>query len=121
MLTTKQSSKILEKFVGYCIPHRNITWERHVLNTRNQHDRETINQYVTDLNTKALMCEFKDLKDSLIQDQMVCGINCDATRSRFWRTQLNTTKGSLHLQSQRNNNISDVILYCDRCGNWNTK
>ena len=55
-------TKILEKFEGYCIPRRNITWERHVFNTHNKHDRETINQYVADLKTKALTCEFKDLK-----------------------------------------------------------
>jgi len=29
--------KILEKFEAYCVPWRNITWERHVFNTQNQH------------------------------------------------------------------------------------
>jgi len=35
-------AKILEKFEAYCVPQRNITWERNVFNTRNQHDGETI-------------------------------------------------------------------------------
>ena len=34
-------TKILEKFEAYCVPRRNITWERHVFNTHNQHDGET--------------------------------------------------------------------------------
>ena len=46
-------------------------------------------QFVTDLKTKAQTCEFKDLKDSLIRDQIVCGIHCgihcDKTRSRLLR------------------------------------
>jgi len=37
-------AKSLEKFEAYCVPRRNITWERHVFNTCNQHDGETINQ-----------------------------------------------------------------------------
>ena len=71
--------------IAYCMPWRNIMWERHVLNTHNQHDGETIDQYVTDLKTKAQTCEFKDLKDSLIRDRIVCGIHCDKTCSRLLR------------------------------------
>jgi len=57
---------ILTKFETYCIPQTNVTWERHVFNTRNQHDDETIDQYVTDPKKKAQTCEFQDLKESLI-------------------------------------------------------
>jgi len=56
-----------------------------MFNTRNQHDDETIDQYVTDLKTKAQTCEFKDLKDSLTRDRIVCGIQCDKTCSRLLR------------------------------------
>ena len=28
-------AKILEKFEAYCVPRKNITWERHVFNTHN--------------------------------------------------------------------------------------
>ena len=54
-----------------------------MFNTRNQHDDETIDQYVTDLKKKAQTCEFQDLKDGLLQDRIVCGIRCDKTRSRL--------------------------------------
>ena len=43
---------ILAKFEGHCIPCSNVTWERHVCNTRNQRDDETIDQYITDLKKK---------------------------------------------------------------------
>ena len=74
---------ILPKFEAYCIPRKNVTWERHVFNTRNQRDDETIDQYTTDLKKKAQTCEFQDLKDGLIRDRIVCGIRCDKTRSRL--------------------------------------
>ena len=35
-------SKLVEKFEVYCIPSKNLTWERHVFNTRNQQQGETI-------------------------------------------------------------------------------
>ena len=51
--------KSLAKFAVYCIPRTNVMWERHVFNTRNQRDNETIDQYVTDLRKKAQTCEFQ--------------------------------------------------------------
>ena len=41
--------KLVEKFEAYCIPRKNVTWERHVFNTRNQQSGKSIDQYVTDL------------------------------------------------------------------------
>ena len=48
-----------------CLPH----WVR---------DRESIDAYVTDLHNKAARCEFGVLKDGLICDWIVCGINDDS-------------------------------------------
>ena len=63
--------------MNYCNPCKNITWERHKFNTWNQQPGENIDQYATDLKTKAQMCEFAQLKDSLIRDRSMCGIICD--------------------------------------------
>ena len=76
---------IMAKFEAYCNPRKNITWERHVFNTRNQQMGEMIDQYVTNLKTKAKSCEFGTLTDSLIRDRIVCGIIDDHTRSRLLR------------------------------------
>ena len=75
--------KIMEKFEAYCNPKKNVTWERHVFNTRAQKSGETIDEYVTDLRSKARTCEFGDLMDSLIRDRIVCGIEDDATRKQL--------------------------------------
>ena len=53
---------IMTKFEAYC------KRERHVFNTQNQQIGETIDQYVTDLKTKAKTCEFGTLTDRLIRD-----------------------------------------------------
>ena len=79
----KKLSVLMEKFEEYCTPRRNVTWERHVFNTRRQQPGETIDQYVTDLKKKAKSCEFGDLNDSLIKDRVVCGILSDKTRARL--------------------------------------
>ena len=76
-------NKITEKFEEYCNPRKNVTWKRHKFNTRNQQQGETIDQYATDLKTKAQTCEFAELKDSLIRDRVVCGIICDKTCARL--------------------------------------
>ena len=81
----KKVSKIMEKFEAYCNPRKNVTWERHVFNTRNQQVGETIDRCVTDLKTKVRSCEFGVLTDSLIKDRIVCGILDDRTRSRLLR------------------------------------
>ena len=39
--------KVLEKFESYCMPKRNVTYERHKFFTRSQHEHETIYQYAT--------------------------------------------------------------------------
>ena len=139
-------TKILEKFEAHCIPRRNITWERHVFNTRSQRDGETTDQYVTDLKTKAQTCEFGELKDSLIRDRIVCGIHCDKTHSRLLREPDLTLQKAVDIcranettSSQMKSFTSDQTddlpaihgirsqtkqvqkLYCDRCGNWHTK
>ena len=45
----KKLGKLIEKFEAYCIPRSNVTWEKHVFNTRNQQIGENVDQYVTDL------------------------------------------------------------------------
>jgi len=64
----------MENLNSYCIPLKNVTWERHVFNTCNQDTGETIDQYVIDLQTIARTCEFTEVKDSLIRDRIVWGI-----------------------------------------------
>ena len=78
LLTTEQKLHILlEKFEDYCNPNWNITFERHKFFMHIQQATEGINQYVTELRTKARTCAFGELCESLIWHKIVCGIVCD--------------------------------------------
>lgn len=76
---------LTNKFEIYCNPKKNVTYERHKFNTRQQSLQETVDQYVTELKILAQTCEFSMLKDSLIKDRIVCGINNDQVRERLLR------------------------------------
>ena len=60
-----------ELFRMYCEPRKNVTYQRHLFNTRVQGNAESIDAYVTDLKNKARDCEFGDLTESLIRDSSV--------------------------------------------------
>ena len=83
---------IVEKFQSYCSPKKNVTFERHIFNTRAQQEGETSDQYVTELKRISTDCEFGDLKEGLIRDRIVCGIRDDGVRARLLR------EGDLTLQ-----------------------
>lgn len=72
-------------FKTYCEPRKNITFERHKFNTRNQNEGEHIDQYVTALRTLAKRCEFKELESGLIRDRIVCGIRAQSVKERLLR------------------------------------
>ena len=75
----------LKKFEEYCNPKRNVTYERHVFNTRSQGPVKTIDAFVTELRLQANNCEFGSLRDELIRDRLVVGIRSDSVRSRLLR------------------------------------
>ena len=93
----KKLDKIMEKFEAYCTPRKNVTWDRHVFNSRTQQPGETIDQYVTDLRCKAKHCEFGTLTDSLIRDRIVCGVLSDRTRSRLLKDPTLTLDGAIDI------------------------
>lgn len=76
-------SVLLDKFDSYFLPKRNTTFERHKFFIRSQKDGESIENYVTELKILAATCEFENLKDSLIRDRVVCGIQNDTLREKL--------------------------------------
>ena len=82
--TAEQKLDVLfQKFEDYCNPRRNITFERHKFFTCVQEPTKGIDQYVTELRTKASTCEFGVLCENLIRDRIVCGILCDTMREKL--------------------------------------
>ena len=84
-------------FQNYCNPRKNITFERHKFNTRNQEQGETIDQYATELRKLASTCQFKDLRDGLIRDRMICGIDNQTIRERLLRESDLTLEKALNI------------------------
>ena len=81
------------KFGELCIPQTNVTLEQHKFNTWVQQHGEAIQWYVSDLMNKASTCEFDDLKNEIIKDQLVCGIeNNQLRQSLLWEGKLTFQK-----------------------------
>ncbi len=76
---------IIKKFDDYLESQKNVTFERHIFISRVQAPGESIDQFVTDLKTKAKSCEYGQLCDSLIKDKIVVGIHDNALRARLLR------------------------------------
>ena len=53
--------------------------------SRDQADGETIDQWVTELKTRAASCEFGDQRDLLIRDKIVFGIRDERVKERLLR------------------------------------
>lgn len=81
----RTTQELKTAFKAYCNPRKNLTFERHKFNTRNQDENETIDQYVTALRTLAATCEFESLHDGLIRDRIVCGIKTQTLKERMLR------------------------------------
>ncbi len=58
---------------------------------------ESIQSYVSDLKNKASTCEFGDLKDEMIKDRLVCGIENDKLRRSLLREEKLTLQKAIEL------------------------
>lgn len=77
--------KVVEKFDVHCSPQKNTVYERYVFRSRMQQPEETFDCFVTDLKLKAQSCDFGELRDSMVRDQIVYGIHDKRTRERLLR------------------------------------
>ena len=76
-------NKILELWNSYCIGETNIIYERYKFNNRNQDLNESIDTYASALRALASTCDFGELKDQLIRDRIVCGMQNNAVRRKL--------------------------------------
>lgn len=65
---------LIRKFRELCRPQSNVIVERHRFNARDQRNGETMEAYVSELRKLANNCEYGELKDELIRDRIVCGV-----------------------------------------------
>ena len=75
--------KILDKFDGHFVTKRNVTFERYKFHKISQMDGEKFDSLIERLRHQAQFCEFGDLEDSLIRDQLICSIESDDIRGKL--------------------------------------
>ena len=76
---------MLLKFRTYCEPWKNIVFERYQFWDRNQNASEPIDQWVTDLRSKAAKCEFGTFESDMIRDKVVFGVRDERIKERLLR------------------------------------
>lgn len=75
---------VVNKFQELCLGETNETYERFIFNNRQKKETETIDQYVTAVRTLTQTCNFcACLRDSLIRDRLVLGINDNTTQKKL--------------------------------------
>ena len=81
---------LTKAFSDHYKPLRSITLLRHKFNTRNQHEGENIDDYVTGLKRLAKECDFETLMNGLLRDRIVCGVIDNTVRELLLREMLYT-------------------------------
>ena len=74
---------IIEKFDHFCRPRKNITMLRHKFFIYGESEGQRFLAFVTELRQLSEECEFGELKDSLIRDLIICGVNDSRLRERM--------------------------------------
>ena len=70
----KKYEPVKTKFDEHFSRGRNVIYERAKFNSRQQQDGETVDQFVTALHTLAENCSYGQLREEMIQDQLVVGL-----------------------------------------------
>lgn len=73
----------LERFDQYFIPQKNVTFNRYEFNSRHQKPGENVDSFITALHKLADQCEYGQLKDDLIRDQLILGMNDKRTSEKL--------------------------------------
>ena len=73
------------KFEEYVNPRKNTVFERYRFWEYKQQEGETIDQFITELKTRAKSCEFGDQHDSMIRDRIVFGVSDTRLKERLLR------------------------------------
>ncbi|RZC37661.1 hypothetical protein BDFB_002824, partial [Asbolus verrucosus] len=81
----RDPDQILMKLDAHFVPASNVSIERHKFNTRVQQPQESFDNFLKDLKKITAECEFASLKDGLIKDRIVCGINDARVKERLLR------------------------------------
>ena len=71
-------NSVLKKFKEYCEPRKNEVFERYKFWQRDQHEGETIDQWVNDSRILLGSCEYGDQKEKNLRDRLRQGVKFSA-------------------------------------------
>lgn len=71
----KSYKTVKRKFDDHFVPQRNVIYERAMFNSRRQEPGEPVDSFITALYTLAEHCNYEGLRDQMIRDRIVVGIN----------------------------------------------
>lgn len=74
---------LVKKFEEYCVQQGNEVYERHVFRLRVQEEAEPFERFLRDIKKQAKLCNFGELEQSMIRDQVVFGISDKKLRQRM--------------------------------------
>jgi len=77
----KTLANVLAMFADHCEPVKNTIYERAKFNSLKQGDM-SIHQFITSLQSQADLCEYNTMRDELVRDRIVVGVN-DAKLREF--------------------------------------
>ena len=86
-------SEALARLDNHFTPALNVVAERYRFRQRGQRHDESVEDYISSLRSLSLTCEFGDMRDEFIRDQLVEKTNCGRIRERL------LTEPKLTLQS----------------------
>lgn len=67
--------EVMEAFDTYCGQKKNVIFERFVFTHRQQREGEKFDDFLRDITTLVQTCEYGNLRDSLLRDQIVFGLH----------------------------------------------
>ena len=76
-------SVLKKKFEGYVNTRKNTVFERYQFWECKQQEGEAIDQFITELKTRAKSCEFGEQHDSMIRDRIVFGVRDTQLKERM--------------------------------------
>ena len=70
---------VLGKFERYCTPKKNTSYERFAFMNRKQRNDECIEDYAVALRQLSMNCDYGHMRDSMIRDAIIMGVNSKKT------------------------------------------
>ena len=108
--TREDPECLKQKFREICNPRTNVILERYRFNTRTQQSSETLQAYLSDLKNKANSCAYGDLKDELIRDRIVVGVQHDNVRKILLRKNDLTLAKAIHICQIHETSEQDAMV-----------